>query len=239
MLACVVAATTGCDDLFNLEEVSLPADGKAASTLVPLQTVMTARDQGTAVGPIVQVVPTALATTPGHELVITAVVETSSFAITSITDDGGNTWTRILEGQDPAEVDDVRLEIWHSTGVQSTSFITVTVSADRELGVIFTEWNIPGEVVATLGGVFAVTAMPTSGAMTTDQRGLLLASMAYKSGVPPEPSDTTLVSINQAGLGGVNVGAWYRELDAGTYETSWMLGAPVATVTGLVSFTLE
>ena len=238
-LGCVLVATTGCDDLFNLEMVSLPPDGKPASTLVPVQTVTSQRDQAALDMPVAHVIPMISPTTPGHALVIAAVVETSSFDITSITDDGGNEWLPVLEGQDPDEVADVRLEVWRSISHQSTSTVTVTIGNDRELGVIFTEWDLPGTVDGSLGGVYAETAMPVSGALTTGAPALLLAAMAYKSGVPPMASDPSFVSLNQAGLGGVNVGAWYRPLEAGTFDTSWTLPASAATVTGLVAFTVE
>src|SRR5947207_15566 len=75
-------------------------------------------------------------TTAGHALVAAAVIGTYGVRIDSITDDGGNGWTRALDGVDAMGA---RVEIWYVLGANAIT--QATVSVIRGVAIVLMEWD--------------------------------------------------------------------------------------------------
>lgn len=235
-IACVAMATTGCADLFNLEPVTY--EPPPAGTLAPVQqmAVQYPRDGvDQSVVRVLDVPPTA----PGNALVLVALLTTSTYEITAITDDGGNSWARVIAGEDPANSADIRLEVWRSGGDQSASRVSLALENDRSLRLVFVEWPVTGAALGAAGGLFATSATPTIGPLPLGQQALLMSTLAYSHPTQPVPEDPAAVSLLPSRLGSEALGVWYRVVEAGSHSESWTFPIEAPSVAGLVALTLD
>lgn len=237
MLSCVAMATTGCADLFNLEPVTYePTTTPGVIEPVQQVAVQYARDGvDQSVVRVLDVEPTL----PGNALVLVALLTTSSYEISSITDDGGNSWARVIAGEDPANSADIRLEVWRSGGAESASSVSLTLENDRSLRLFFVEWPVTGAALAAAGGLFATSAAPTIGPLPLGQQALLMSTLAYRHPAPPVADDPEAIALLPSRLGSEAIGVWYRVVEAGSHSESWTFPIDAPSVAGLVALTTD
>lgn len=242
-LSVLIGLAGGCADVFDIERVKLEDAGPvdAAPSVSLVQQITAGRGFGNTSLPITYsftVAPTAL----GHTLVFTSVINTSSWDITQIVDNGGNSWSHVVTGERPNGVStlDCHHEVWRAPGTGSATMVTITISNDREFAGTFTEWSTGGTVTGSVISPYAETTNQSTGPLTVSNASLLVASIGYAgSTTPPTIANAEYATIGSAGSSAIAVATWYQVAGKGTHEVSWTLPSALPTVASLVAIAIE
>jgi hypothetical protein len=171
----------------------------------------------------------------GNSLVATvALAAGASASVTSIADDGNNTWTRAGAGF--LSGSNTRVEIWYSTGTTSASTVTLTLSAAKAASVDVSEWSGLAAAPPLDGVAQSANASSTSATTpslpTTNGTDLVIGSINYPGSVTSTLSSTGgFTALQDFGTTGVHGRAAYVVTTTpGSYQATWTLSA--ATTSG-------
>lgn len=232
MLVACLLVTSSCHLAFDLEE----AEGSQLPAVVPVQEVGASLVQP---GPIATLTFAVEATAAGNTLVLVIAVKATAERIETVFDDGGNVWSRALDGADSLDLS--RLEIWNAPDAKPITGVGVTMIVPRSLAVSFTEWDAIAAIAGSQASAPTTSSKPATGPLELATPALVVAATAFTGSQITAIVDTSEFTALDPfrSTDDINGSATFAVVAAGSHEVTWSLPSQQTWTAGAVGFRLR